>query len=394
MGEEEWKVSDLLDDEQPLVNDTKLAKQIVDVLSSISNIEHNIRVPKAAVEFAENTLSEWFEIIAEIEKKRGNIPYLINRTLYAPNSEGAPDWDQGLRLSDWNQWLNDIHFMDGFREHYHLTKMYKSTSGEEPLSGYYNRIFPVKFVLRVLAALSLIGTHEISHGNEEWQVDSEQITLEKLRTNALDHALYARSYLEEVDRKSNSPRKVAGEIAVGFPESNDKAKERFVAQFVCSKRKKQLSGALIDMGFANMPKYFTMISDEIHFTPYGLQFALMPNPILDTGGEGWINYVKTGKRFSDDEIQFLLMHFKKNVPAEWELMTRIARSIDEGCNRPKSLEQDLLVMYGWEKTKMSQMRNGAVSRMEELGLINRQKEGREVTYSITDLCKSNLLDMN
>ena len=75
-------------------------------------------------------------------------------------------------------------------------------------------------------------------------------------------------------------------------------------------------------------------------------------------------------------------------------MTRIARSIDEGCNRPKSLEQDLLVMYGWEKTKMSQMRNGAVSRMEELGLINRQKEGREVTYSITDLCKSNLLDMN
>ena len=88
------------------------------------------------------------------------------------------------------------------------------------------------------------------------------------------------------------------------------------------------------------------------------------------------------------------MHFKKNVPAEWELMTRIARSIDEGCNRPKSLEQDLLVMYGWEKTKMSQMRNGAVSRMEELGLINRQKEGREVTYSITDLCKNNLLDMN
>ena len=130
MREPEWTVSDLLDEGQTLVNDVKIAKQIVEVLSSVNNLEHNIRIPKAAVEFAENTLSDWFEIIGDIEKKRGNIPYLINRTLYEPDSKGSPDWDQGLRLDDWNQWLNDIHFMEDFREHYHLTKMYKSTSGE------------------------------------------------------------------------------------------------------------------------------------------------------------------------------------------------------------------------------------------------------------------------
>ena len=48
-------------------------------------------------------------------------------------------------------------------------------------------------------------------------------------------------------------KNVGSEIAVGFPESNEKAKERFVAQFVGSKRKKKLTGALIEMGFVNLP---------------------------------------------------------------------------------------------------------------------------------------------
>ncbi len=146
MADEEWRVADLLDEEQPIVADAKLAKQIVEVLGALDETNLDVRVPKAAREFAENTLSEWFEIIAEIEKKRGNIPYLINRELYQPGTDGAPDWDQGLRLEDWKQWLSDPDFMEAFYQHFHLTKLHKSTKDETPLSGYYNRIFPVKFV--------------------------------------------------------------------------------------------------------------------------------------------------------------------------------------------------------------------------------------------------------
>ena len=391
MAEGEWRVSDLLDDDQPIVEDAKLARQIIDVLESLRDSELDVRVPKAAVEFAENTLSEWFEIIAEIEKKRGNIPYLINRELYNPNMDGAPEWDQGLQLKDWEHWLNDHDFMERFNQHFNLTKMHQSVKSENPLSGYYNRIFPVKFVLRVLAALSLIGTHEVSKGKEDWEEDSEQVSLNDLRKIGLEHALYAREYLASLDRRIGAMKNIGSEIAVGFPESSDKAKERFVAQFVGSKRKKQLSGALIEMGFVNLPKFMTFTLDEIHFTPAGWKFVMMPNPILDQSGAGWTEYIQTGRRFSDEEIEFLLKHFETNIPAEWQHLRHIANSIDKGENRPKLLEANLVSIYGWESTKVSQMRNGAVSRMEELSLLSREKEGREVTYKLTKLGKEKLL---
>lgn len=391
MAEDEWRVSDLLDESQPVVADAKLAKQVVDVLANLKNTNLEVRIPKAAVEFAENTLSDWFEIIAEIEKKRGNIPYLVNRELYTLGSEGAPEWDQGLRLEDWKHWLNDHDFMEVFNRHFHLTKMNKNTKENGPLSGYYNRIFPVKFVLRVLAALSLVGTHEVSKGNEDWEEDTEQVSLEDLRKISLEHALYARDWLTSIDKGPNKLKNTGSEIAVGFPESSDKAKERFVAQFVGSKRKKQLSGALIDMGFVNLPKFLTFTMDEVHFTPAGWKFVMLPNPLMDTGMEGWIEYAKTGKRFSDHEIAFLLEHFKHNLPNEWQNMVNIAKAISNGQNRPKALDQDLCEFFGFPLSAASQMRNGAISRMEELTLLEREKQGREVTYLLTELGRK-LLD--
>ena len=86
----------------------------------------------------------------------------------------------------------------------------------------------------------------------------------------------------------------------------------------------------------------------------------------------------------DKEIELLLAHFKSNVPAEWKLITDVATIIKNGDNRPKSLESELVGIYDWDKTKASQMRNGVLSRMEELDLISRVKEGREVTYLLTE----------
>jgi hypothetical protein len=83
-------------------------------------------------------------------------------------------------------------------------------------------------VLRVLAALSLIGTHEVSKGEEDWEEDSEQVSLNDLRKIGLEHALYAREYLASLDRRIGAMKNIGSEIAVGFPESSDKAKERFV----------------------------------------------------------------------------------------------------------------------------------------------------------------------
>ena len=106
--DDEWKVSDLLDPKEPFVNDVQLARQMIDTLENKFNqSDHSVnpimeesgyflevRTPKAAYEFIENTLSDWFETVAEIEKKRGNMPYLIDRSLYG---SGKIEWNQGLR---------------------------------------------------------------------------------------------------------------------------------------------------------------------------------------------------------------------------------------------------------------------------------------------------------
>ncbi len=72
-------------------------------------------------------------------------------------------------------------------------------------------------------------------------------------------------------------------------------------------------------------------------------------------------------------------------------MVEVAKSINGGNDRPKQVESELKKTYDWEATKISQMRNGVISRMEELQLLSRHKEGREVTYKLTKLGEESLL---
>ena len=146
------------------------------------------------------------------------------------------------------------------------------------------------------------------------------------------------------------------------------------------------------MGFVNISEFMGTLLDDLRFTNPGWQFAMMQNPIIDGGMEGWKEYINSGRRFSDDEIKFLIMHFKQNVPAEWKLIETISNLIESGSDRPQALQEKLIEQYDWDKTKASQMRNGALSRMEELCLISRTKKGREVTYSLTDLCNKIILE--
>ena len=385
MREHEWLVPDLLDNEQPFIEDVNLARQIVETLDKINKTEIDVRVPKAAIEFAERTLSEWFEVIADIEKKRGNLPYLVDRSLYSAIYDGEVlEWNQGLRRDDFETWLEDNDLMERFDQTFPRIKINVLAKSEQPLSGYYNRILPIKLTLRVMAAMAFAESHE----NEDWS--DADISLKSLRENSLNVAKYTREWLIYLDARSGSTK--GSEISVGFPDNTEKAAERFVAQFVGSKRNKKLSGAIFEMGFVNISEFMGTLLDDLRFTNPGWQFAMMQNPIIDGGMEGWKEYINSGRRFSDDEIKFLIMHFKQNVPAEWKLIETISNLIESGSDRPQALQEKLIEQYDWDKTKASQMRNGALSRMEELCLISRTKKGREVTYSLTDLCNKIILE--
>ena len=399
MAEEDiWRVSDLLDSKQPFVEDVQLARQMVQTLHALDAFDResfsdgmmnsgtvhlNVRTPKAALEFVENTLSEWFETVAEIEKRRGNMPYLIDRSLYP---KGGLEWNQGLTIDSINSWTGDRgDLYEGYDDQYPFRNIWQV---EDPLSGYYNRLLPVKFVLRVLAILTL---NSESYDKETgWDIEAEfeeGVSLDTLREKAWESASFAKPALEEIGRKIGADR--GAEISVGFPGGETgtkikKSKERFVSQFVGSKRKNELSGALFDMGFANMGGFglgniFRYTSDEIWFTPMGWKFATMENPVIDQT-DGW----EDGNRFSNEEVSFLLAHFKKNIPAEWDFMVSIAEMIRNGINDANSMNAELIQENDWNQSKASVYRTGVLARMQELGLVEREKTGVEVKFVLTE----------
>ena len=391
--EDAWRVADLLDAGQPFVKDVALARQMVETLSALDSLERktfdngmmdmgivslNVRTPKAALEYVENTLSEWFETVAEIEKRRGNLPYLIDRSLYP---SGEIDWNQGLKKSDLDDWLTEIHG-PGITD-YPYRKARESS--DEPLSGYYNRLLPVKFVLRMLAALTL--NCESFDKDIGWDLETdESVQLSELRESSWQTASYAKESLQLFDKFFEGKGKTGAKISVGFPRKEEKSKERFVSQFVGSRRKNDLSGALFDMGFANMPTFLGMSTEEVFFTPFGWGFAMLENPIIDET-EGW----ESGGKFAEEEVNYLLAHFKQNLPAEWEFMVSIAQMISGGINDATKMNAELISKRDWNRSKASVYRTGVLARMQELGLVDREKSGVEVTFVLTESGKDKLL---
>lgn len=386
----EWDISELsvtgtVNEEgyEPFIQQVRLAREMLETMIQVEKAELDVRIPRAAYEFVESNLSDWFEEIATIEKTMGNRPYLIDRSLYSPaDGEHNVSWTQALTLTEIDEWIGDSPYaMD-----YNKYRIYeKATKTGEPLSGYFNRLLPIKFVLRVLAIM-MVSSDSFNPDKSEENFDDEpaddEVTLTRLREDSLDAALFAREWLLDLDRRAGATR--GTEIAVGFPEDTPKARERFVAQFVGSKRGKSLSGALVEMGFANVGAPFGIslsseVGDWIRFTDPGWGFVMMENPVIDSL-EGFVS----GPRFSDAEVTFLLSHFKQNVPGEWAFLTEIAKLIDSGIDRPKTMQEEIVKSRGWEDAKASIMRNGVLSRMQELELIDRTKEGREVTYHLTE----------
>jgi len=375
----DWTISDLTDmKNQDFPHEVKIARELLEIMNNIEKTDLDIRIPRASIEFIENTLSDYFEIIGEIEKKRGNLPYLIDRELYFANqgNRGAPSWNQGLTLEDISTWLGE--WGGSQMGDYPFMQMNDVTKSDEPLSGYYNRLFPVKFVMRIFTILILNSeAYDKENGWDPAMELDDQVSLSHLRGKSAQTAKYAREWLKKIDVDSGSER--GAEYSTGFPE-DEKSRERFVAQFVGSKRKNKLSGAIFDLGFANIRSFMGMMNaDDLYMTHQGWTFATLENPLLDSM-DGWLK----GIRFSEQESKFLLKHFEKNIPGEWKFLKEVVSLIHSGTNKPKTLENALIKSRGWEKAHASIMKNGVLSRMQEMNLIGREKDGRNVTYHLTE----------
>ena len=234
------------------------------------------------------------------------------------------------------------------------------------LPGFSNRLFPAKPIVRVL-------------GNLLEESGSEYIALDELQEKSAE---IARELGKAIQRKDKTMGRKRGTIiSAGLPVGReDKAKSRFKNQFVGFIGKGRLEGETPTLRFLEIVKDGN--SDLAGITDSGLKFAALPNPILDKQ-----DYAVP---FSEEEVAFLLDHIATQLPGEAKLMRLILKSVRDGVATPDEMTGKVESWrrhdyeHQWTKNEVIAMRVGVISRMSELGLLGRQKDGVKVTYVLTE----------
>ena len=235
--------------------------------------------------------------------------------------------------------------------------------------GQYNRLLPVKAGCRGFARLMKEYSDGLTFPEGPHRLASEA-------TKLGDYLLYIDS-LKQFSRDES--------LATAFPTHGDsvsKSQTRFANQFVAAVSKnEQLSSLAVDLKLVN---WDNESRTHIKLTEAGWNYALMPNPILDAETiEG-----KT-VRFNDDEIEFLLNHIALHVPREDFAYSVILDAILDGANTPSALDFALQKHIRQDQKRelsssfYSSQRSGAVSRMVDLGLVQRIRDGVKVNYVVS-----------
>jgi len=118
-------------------------------------------------------------------------------------------------------------------------------------------------------------------------------------------------------------------------------------------------------------------------TDVGWRLALLESPILDGGFDHAV------ARFSPEEMTLLLAHIQSSVPAEDFAYRTIMEAIMRGLCTPEHLDAALREFVPPDRRDkvtlsfLSSQRSGAISRMNDLGLVTRVRDGVKVSYVIT-----------
>jgi hypothetical protein len=251
---------------------------------------------------------------------------------------------------------------------------YWSTGQDIPLDrwifGQYNRLLPAKANCRALANLLQENRNGVGIATA-----GELIAKEAMQLGLA---------LRWMDGRRGMPRDEA--LATAFPgttQEPEKGCDRYANQFVASVNAQgQVSGLLIDLKLINPTGGR---SPMLRLTNAGLEFANLPNPILDRP------VTEGAERFGPQEIHFLLHHICTAVPVEDYAYRNILAAILDGANTPESVDAALKQRVPFDTSRslsssfLSSQRSGAISRMADLGLVRRVREGVKVSYLVTDL---------
>jgi hypothetical protein len=232
--------------------------------------------------------------------------------------------------------------------------------------GQYNRLLPAKAGCRALGKLLT----ENRNG----------VLIEEAALQIAQEASVLGDFLKLHDESNAIGRDDL--LSTAFPTTdNEKSRQRFENQFIGSvNREGQISGLLIDLKLINR----VGTKSRIHLTKPGWYFATMPNPIFDSFQQDPL------QKFTAEEKAFLVEHVSNNLPVEDFAYKAIMSAIECGANTPDTMDEFLQeriptsMNRDFSASFLSTQRSGAVSRMTDLGLVRRVRDGVRVLYEITE----------
>ena len=244
----------------------------------------------------------------------------------------------------------------------------------EWIFGQYNKLLPAKVTCRAL--IHLLASKP------------NGVPLSKAAGVIAEEAAVFGDFLASLDSKHGLRRDEA--LQTGFPRTTVSAglrvansgQVRYANQFVAEATKTEVSGLPIALKLINCegPDYL------IRLTEPGWRLGSLVNPVLDKGEpEG-------SKKFSNEEIVLLLDHITLNVPVELYAYRTLLSAISGGANTPDKLNASLQEMDIWWQNRkpkdvvslLNSQRSGAISRMADLELLQRDRRGTRVTYRLTN----------
>ncbi len=235
--------------------------------------------------------------------------------------------------------------------------------------GQHNRLLPLKVNSRALIKLFVEASKGLPIAP----------TAERL---AFEAAIFG-DYLAALDEKRKSARDDA--LSTAFPntaEDADKGRTRYANQFVVYQNGRgELSGLMVDLKLINVVTH----KKERFIVPTNIawEFARLANPVIDSA-DGAI------EKFSPEERTLLLGHIVASVPVESFAYRAVLEAVQAGNNTPEKIDAALKAYVSEDRAKklsqsfLSSQRSGAVSRMADLGLVERQREGVRVSYIATE----------
>jgi len=246
-------------------------------------------------------------------------------------------------------------------------RMGQEISLDNWIFGQQNKLLPAKASCRALA--HLLGS------------ESEGVLVEDAARAIAQEVVGLGDYLRHLDEQYAIGRDDA--LSTAFPTSGkDKEKSclRYANQFVASVNKQgKVSGLLYDLKLINITGEK---KPRLLLTEVGWRFATQPNPVLDDLQE------TPTQKFTKEEVAHLIDHIACSVPVEDFTYRACLQSIKSGACTPEEMDAALRKYEPRDTSKslsisfLSSQRSGAISRMADLGLIMRERDGTRVRYRL------------